>query len=81
MHLTLGLENLPPVLLTLGISTRLEISEWLGIEGELTELKDVRFGGELLDSLVLVQKGLGVQLSFVGVFQPVDGEEITEASI
>jgi len=81
MHLTLGFENSPPVLLFSGISTRLEISEWLGIEGELTELKNMRFGGELLDSLILVQKGLSAHLGFVGIFHPVDGEEITKARV
>ena len=34
MHLTFVLENFPPVLLRNGISSGLEVSEWLGVEGE-----------------------------------------------
>jgi hypothetical protein len=42
-------DHLSPEILSLGISVRLEISDWLSGEIELTPLKDWRFSGGLLN--------------------------------
>lgn len=78
--ISLGLKNLPPVLLFCGVSSRLEIGESLGVKGELTKLHNMRFRGKLLDCLELRFKCFGSHLGSIGVLQPVDGEKISKAS-
>jgi hypothetical protein len=61
-----------PEILWCGNRSSLEISNWLSGNGNLTPLKNVRFGGEFLDGLVLHVHGLLSHLTFIGIFQPVD---------
>jgi len=70
-----------PEILWCGESSSLEVTNWLSSNGSLTPLKNVRFGSERLDGLVLHLHSLLTHFTFIGVLHPVDREEITEAGM
>lgn len=78
--LTKVLQVLPEVL-WLRVRSGLELTEDLSINAGLTPLENVRFLSQVLDLLELFVKGLLSHLGNIGIFHPVDGEEITEAGV
>ena len=67
-----------PVINLVHVLARLEVANWLIGPGKLTPLEDVGLGGLLLDSIVLFLKGLDLHVGSIGIFKPVDREEISE---
>jgi len=57
----------------------LEVTDNLFFDGHVTELTNGRLVGRTLDAQVLVVNGLFRRVVGLGVFHPVDGEEIAEA--
>ena len=61
------------------VASALEVTNWLGHEGEVAELHDRGLGGLGLDGLELLRKGLDADIVGLSVLHPVDGEQVTEA--